>query len=129
MRQVTPSTGGEAGGCLLDPLVGRGERHPDVGRTGCAVEGPRCDEDPEVGEGVDGLPRDGLPGRGTGGDIGCLVGPALVGKIADMFGGDIRISFIFSLAFPAIMIVSLILLRHGDKKRKKSAAARAECEE
>lgn len=64
-----------------------------------------------------------------GGDIGCLVGPALVGKIADMFGGDIRISFIFSLAFPAIMIVSLILLRHGDKKRKKSAAARAECEE
>ena len=47
----------------------------------------------------------------------------------DMFGGDIRISFIFSLAFPAIMIVSLILLRHGDKKRKKSAAARAECEE
>ena len=54
-----------------------------------------------------------------GGDIGCLVGPALVGKIADMFGGDIRISFIFSLAFPAIMIVSLILLRHGDKMRKK----------
>lgn len=41
------------------------------------------------------------------GDVGCVVGPSVAGFIADMFGGDLKISFIVSAVFP-LMILALI---------------------
>lgn len=46
----------------------------------------------------------------VGGDLGCLIGPAATGAIADAFGGDISISFIFALIFPITLIILISLL-------------------
>lgn len=53
-----------------------------------------------------------------GGDIGCLTGPALVGALADLFGGNLRISLLFSIFFPALMLFALYVLRRLTKKEK-----------
>ena len=42
-----------------------------------------------------------------GGDIGCLIGPALVGTVAEQFGNNLRVSFLVSILFPALMLIAL----------------------
>lgn len=51
------------------------------------------------------------------GDIGCVAGPSLAGAIAESFGNDLQISFIFSAVFPVI-ILSLIPFLILTKKHK-----------
>jgi len=53
-----------------------------------------------------------------GGDIGCLTGPTLVGFLADGFGGNLRVSLLFSIAFPVLMLLALCLLIRLTKKDK-----------
>ncbi len=53
-----------------------------------------------------------------GGDIGCLLGPPTVGILAEAFGNNLRISFLFSAIFPALMLVVLIALARRTKKEK-----------
>ena len=53
-----------------------------------------------------------------GGDIGCLSGPALVGALADLLGGNLRLSLLFSIIFPVIMLLALYALRKFTKKEK-----------
>ena len=48
------------------------------------------------------------------GDIGCLVGPTAAGWIAECFGNNLRVAFLFSTVFPLI-----ILLLVGIALRKK----------
>jgi MFS family permease len=50
-----------------------------------------------------------------GGDIGCLVGPAMAGKIAEWFGGELRFAFLFALVFPVVGIIVSLLLSRGGK--------------
>ncbi len=54
-----------------------------------------------------------------GGDLGCTLGPAAVGWIAEAFGGDLKVSFLISAIFP--LAILLILLAYGKKikNRKK----------
>ncbi|MBE6597105.1 MAG: MFS transporter [Ruminococcaceae bacterium] len=52
-----------------------------------------------------------------GGDIGCTLGPALVGWIAGFFGDDLKISFAASTAFPLIIIVLLLIYRKKIRSR------------
>ena len=51
-----------------------------------------------------------------GGDLGCALGPAAAGWIAELFGNDLRISFAISAIFPLIMV---ILLLANKKDRRK----------
>lgn len=51
-----------------------------------------------------------------GGDLGCALGPAVAGWIAELFGNDLRISFAISAIFPLIMV---ILLLANKKDRRK----------
>lgn len=44
------------------------------------------------------------------GDLGAAVGPAMVGRIADAAGGNLKTGLLFATVFPAIMIVGLIIL-------------------
>lgn len=44
------------------------------------------------------------------GDLGAAVGPAMVGKIADAVGGDLKIGLLFATFFPILMILGLSLL-------------------
>ena len=54
------------------------------------------------------------------GDIGCTVGPSSAGFIAQLFGDDLRISFLFSALFPATMIVLILLILRSINKNKVS---------
>lgn len=45
------------------------------------------------------------------GDVGCILGPALAGIVADGCGGDLRIAFLFAMLFPMLELLSLWLLR------------------
>ncbi len=56
----------------------------------------------------------------VGGDLGCLIGPAATGAVADAFGGNIAASFIFALIFPVALIIFISVLNKGKKARKRS---------
>lgn len=43
------------------------------------------------------------------GDLGGSIGPAIVGKVADIFGGSIHVGMRVGLLFPVILCIMLIL--------------------
>ncbi len=47
----------------------------------------------------------------VGGDMGCALGPLVVGMIADGAGGDLRVGMAAGIAFPVIMLLSLLASR------------------
>ncbi len=57
-----------------------------------------------------------------GGDLGCTVGPALAGFVAENHGNDLRLGTLSALVFPALLILgNLILLavrRHAHHKQE-----------
>ena len=52
------------------------------------------------------------------GDIGCTAGPTLVGMISDNFGGKLNIGILFSLIFPLLLIVGILLYKRDLKKEE-----------
>lgn len=54
------------------------------------------------------------------GDLGATVSPTLVGYVSDMAGGDLKSGLFAATLFPALLIVSLILIRN---KRQANAPA------
>ena len=52
-----------------------------------------------------------------GGDLGCALGPAAAGWIAELFGNDLRISFAISAIFPLIMVI-LLLANKKDRRKE-----------
>ena len=53
------------------------------------------------------------------GDIGCSVGPLLVGSVASIAGGNMKLGFLAAAVFPVILLVTLLFLRDGRQKTKK----------
>ena len=51
------------------------------------------------------------------GDLGCLAGPTIVGGLTALFGGNFRLSFLFAILFPLLLIVSLLFLNVYKKKK------------
>lgn len=59
-----------------------------------------------------------------GGDIGCSVGPTLVGFVSEAFGEDLRRGILAGTLFPVLMGIGLILLRRlrrPDQKMPRKA--------
>lgn len=56
-----------------------------------------------------------------GGDLGCTLGPAAVGWIAEHFGGDLKMSFLISAIFPIAILSILLIYGKKIKNRKKDA--------
>ena len=52
------------------------------------------------------------------GDVGCLVGPTAAGWIAEAFGNDLKISFLFATVFP-VLILLMAYLGFRTKTHKK----------
>ncbi len=52
------------------------------------------------------------------GDIGCLVGPTAAGWIAEAFGNNLKVSFLISIIFPALILLMLFLGFHKPKRQK-----------
>lgn len=50
------------------------------------------------------------------GDIGCAAGPAIVGNMAEVFGGNLNLGIICGIAFPVLMAGGLLLYRLSRKK-------------
>jgi len=50
------------------------------------------------------------------GDLGCLAGPTAAGWIAEAFGNDLKISFLFCTIFPVSII---LLMQYVLRIRKK----------
>ena len=50
------------------------------------------------------------------GDLGCSIGPTVVGLVADAGGGDITGGLFYATAFPVLFVLLLLLGRIGEKK-------------
>ena len=50
------------------------------------------------------------------GDLGCSGGPTLAGAIAGAFGDNLRLGILCAVAFPALMILGILLIRRTDSK-------------
>lgn len=50
------------------------------------------------------------------GDVGCLLGPSISGKIADANGGDLRLPFLLATALPAILLLAAFCLFRTKKR-------------
>ena len=69
------------------------------------------------------IPNGGMPMfsiLALAGDVGCLLGPSVAGKIADMNGGNLRVPFLVATALPAVLLIATVFLRI--LLRKKPAA-------
>jgi MFS-type transporter involved in bile tolerance (Atg22 family) len=44
------------------------------------------------------------------GDFGAAVGPAMVGRIAENAGGDLKTGLIYAAIFPTLLVVGIIVL-------------------
>lgn len=55
------------------------------------------------------------------GDMGCTSGPTLVGMISDAFGGKLNVGILFSLIFPLLLIVGVLLFQRDIKKEHKKS--------
>ena len=54
------------------------------------------------------------------GDVGCVLGPSISGGIADLFGDDLKISFLVSAIFPLIIFALMPFVIMYSKKKKTS---------
>lgn len=52
------------------------------------------------------------------GDVGCLVGPTAAGWIAEGFGNDLKISFLFATVFPLLILLMAYLGFRNQKNTK-----------
>ena len=50
------------------------------------------------------------------GDLGCSGGPTLAGAIAGAFGDNLRLGILCAVAFPALMVLGILLIRRTDAK-------------
>lgn len=54
------------------------------------------------------------------GDIGCLTGPVIAGNIAELSGGNMRVSFLVSAIYPLALLIALAYFEHFKKKDRAS---------
>jgi len=57
----------------------------------------------------------------TAGDLGCLVGPTLIGWLAELLGNDLGRAFLIAALFPAVITVLSVLVPIIRKKQKSKS--------
>lgn len=50
------------------------------------------------------------------GDVGCSAGPTLVGMVSDRAGGNMKTGILAGIAFPAVLLISMLLWRKPKKQ-------------
>ncbi len=112
--------------CFICYVLASFSKNPMIGLAGCIVCGF------SVGimwPGTISISSKAFPTGGTAmfallamaGDLGGSIGPAIVGKVADIFGGSIHVGMRVGLLFPVILCFMLILfniLSHNADKQK-----------
>ena len=51
-----------------------------------------------------------------GGDLGCTMGPTLIGMTSSVAGGDLRVGLMAACIFPILSVISMSLLIKRMKK-------------
>ena len=54
-----------------------------------------------------------------GGDIGCSVGPAVVGLVSQQTGGQLRHGLLAATVFPLMLLVGIIAMKHSFAKAEQ----------
>lgn len=54
------------------------------------------------------------------GDLGATMGPAMVGSLSEMEGGNLKTGLLVATVFPVILVVSLIILVRVKKGSEKA---------
>ena len=49
------------------------------------------------------------------GDLGAMVSPAMVGRLSEMAGGDLKTGLLAATLFPVVLVAALIILRRAGK--------------
>ncbi|MBQ7330246.1 MAG: MFS transporter [Oscillospiraceae bacterium] len=102
--------------CVAGYLLAVFAPHPLVNLIGCGVCGM------SVGimwPGVFSLAAGYVPSGGTAmfgllalaGDLGCSVGPSVVGSVSSGFGGELKAGLLAAIAFPLVLVLGIQLLR------------------
>ena len=110
--------------CVISYLVTAFSPLPILSLVGCAVCGF------SVGimwPGTLCMATEKIPGGGVkmfallalAGDAGCTLGPTAAGWIAEAFGNNLKISFVFSTVFPALIIALVTVLLIQQRKKRK----------
>lgn len=53
------------------------------------------------------------------GDLGCGLGPTIVGTISGQLGGNLKIGLLFAIVFPALMIIGVVICRRLTKTSRR----------
>ena len=64
-----------------------------------------------------------MPGAGTAmyalmalaGDVGCSLGPTIVGMTADSMGGNLKAGLLTAVIFPVLIIIGTEMLKKTDR--------------
>lgn len=108
--------------CLICYLMASISSNPVLGLIGCIVCGFAVGI---MWPGTISISSKTFPTGGTAmfallamaGDLGGSIGPAIVGKAADLAGGSIRIGMGLGLIFPIALLVALFLFRDGPNNK------------
>lgn len=55
------------------------------------------------------------------GDLGCMVGPTLIGALASLFGGDLGRAFLVAALFPAVIMLISPMIGYSKQKKKRAS--------
>ena len=54
------------------------------------------------------------------GDVGCSLGPTVVGSVAGLFGDNLKLGVLAGIVFPVLLLLGILLCRKGQKPRSIS---------
>lgn len=111
--------------CVVCYLLASLSPFPVLGLAGCALCG--------FGVGImwpgtislssQGCPRGGIAMfafLALAGDFGGTVGPALVGNISELAGGNLKTGLLVATVFPAVLVLGLLILKKKHRKNSKA---------
>ena len=109
--------------CIISYLLASLAPTPLLGLIGCALCGF------SVGilwPGTFSLASSALPVGGTAmfaflalaGDMGCSVGPTLVGMVSEVLGSDLKRGILSAVIFPAILLTIVLLVKLGAERSR-----------
>jgi predicted MFS family arabinose efflux permease len=109
--------------CILSYAIAALSDHPLLSLAGCALCGLSVGImwPGNISAATALLPTSGISMfalLALGGDVGCLIGPALAGTVAEIFGNNLRVSFLVCMLFPALLLLALYLSAKLNKKKQ-----------
>ena len=112
--------------CIVSYLLASLSPYPVIGLLGCALCGVAVGV---LWPGTFSMAAEEIRMGGTAmfalmalaGDVGCMLGPALVGFVSEAAGNRLQVGILAAIVFPVILVVTLCA--HGRKRNRPSAPA------